>query len=183
MSDTALILVDIQNDYFCDGLWPVAKMEDAAANAARVLAHARATGLPVFHVRHDMPSDTAPFFRPGTAGAEINAAVAPEGAEPVIRKRRPNSFLGTDLKDRLDAAGASNVIVCGAMSQMCIDATARAAADLGYKVTVVQDACGAKELSFNGIDIPAETVHATIMAALSGTYAKVVSTDTVLGAA
>jgi nicotinamidase-related amidase len=180
MVKQALILVDIQNDYFTGGLWPVARMQTVAENAALLLAHARAAGDLVVHVRHEMASDQAPFFRPGTPGAEINPTVAPAASEAVITKARPNSFLGTDLLDRLRAAEIEAVTICGAMSQMCIDATARAAADLGFAVTVAADACGAKETSFNGVSLSADQVHAAFMAPLAMNYAKVAQTEDLL---
>ncbi|GHG85300.1 cysteine hydrolase family protein [Pseudodonghicola xiamenensis] len=180
MTKRALILVDIQNDYFADGLWPVAKMQEVAGNAARLLIHARATGDLILHVRHEMASDQAPFFRPGTPGAEINPTVAPAEGEAVITKARPNSFHGTGLLDRLRAAGVEAVTICGAMSQMCIDATARAAADFGFAVTVAEDACGAKETSFGGVALTAEQVHAAFMAPLAMSYAKVMQTKDLL---
>lgn len=173
MTQTALILVDIQNDYFEGGRWPVAGMLQASKTAASLLADARANDMLVLHVRHEIPSPDAPFFRPGSEGAEIHANVAPVTGEAVILKHKPNSFLGTDLKARLDEAGITKVIVAGAMSQMCIDATSRAAADFGYGVTVVQDACAAKSVTFQGHTVAAQDVHATIMAALDGTYAQV----------
>ena len=180
MATTALILVDIQNDYFVDGRWPVAKMDAVAENASKLLADARGKGMPIFHIRHEIPSDQAPFFRPGSEGAQIHASVAPQGDEPVFLKNKPNSFRGTELKAALDAAGVTDTVICGAMSQMCIDATARAAADFGYAVTVVEDACGAKEQSFDGVDVPAAQVHAAIMAPLGMSYGKVVSTEAYL---
>jgi nicotinamidase-related amidase len=183
LTKTALILIDIQNDYFEGGLWPVEGMQDASHHAARLLAHARATQMPVFHVRHEIPFADAPFFRPASAGAQIHPIVAPATDEPVILKHKPNSFLGTDLKARLDSAGITDVILAGAMSQMCIDATTRAASDFGYGVTVVQDACAAKSQSFKGRAVPAQDVHATIMAALAGTYAQIVDCTDVVGAA
>ncbi len=175
MSKTALILVDIQNDYFDGGLWPVHEMGRVAEQAAKLLAHARKEGFSVVHIRHEIPSDSAPFFRPGSEGAEIHASVAPVDAEKVILKHRPNSFQGTDLNDVLKDRGITDVVICGAMSQMCIDATARAAVDFGYKVTVVEDACGAKEQSFNGATVPAEQVHAAFMAPLAMSYCAVVT--------
>jgi nicotinamidase-related amidase len=177
MSKTALILVDIQNDYFEGGDWPVANMQAVADNAARLLDHARAQGDLVIHIRHEMPSEAAPFFKPGSTGAEINTTVAPIGDEPVIQKARPNSFAGTDLLDRLQIAGVEAVVICGAMSQMCIDATTRAAVDFGFQVSVVQDACGAKEMSFGGVNLTAEQVHAAFMAPLAMSYAQVVNTE------
>lgn len=177
MSKTALILIDIQNDYFAGGRWPVAEMDAVAANAARLLARFREAGLPVVHVRHEMLSESAPFFVAGTPGAEIHPSVAPVAGEPVIVKHKANSFRDTALKETLDAAGVTAVVICGAMSQMCIDAGARAAADFGYSVTVAADACGAKEQVFDGRTVAAADVHAAIMAPLAMSYARVVPTQ------
>lgn len=177
MSKTALILVDIQNDYFEGGDWPVGKMQTVATNAARLLTHARAQGDMVVHVRHQMPTAEAPFFRPGSTGAEIHDSVAPVGDEPVIVKARPNSFAGTHLLDRLQQADIKSMVICGAMSQMCIDATTRAAVDFGFQVSVAEDACGAKEMTFGAVSLTAEQVHAAFMAPLAMSYAQVVSTD------
>lgn len=180
MTRRALIIVDIQNDYFPGGNWPVAGMEAAAANAARLLAKARETGDLVAHVHHEIEGDDAPFFKPGTPGAAINASVAPKAGEKTVLKHLPNSFARTGLEAFLRENGVEAVTICGAMSQMCIDATARAASDMGFDVTVVEDACGAKETAFGGIEVPPPQVHATIMGALDGTYAAVVTTDAYL---
>lgn len=176
MPRTALILVDIQNDYFPGGDWELHKMDAASANAARLLAAARVNGDPVVHIRHENPSSEAPFFRPGTPGAEIHASVAPIEGERVLTKHRPNSFYETGLLELLREAGVEAVTLCGAMSQMCIDATARAAADLGFAVTVVEDACAARAMEFGGVTVPAEQVHAAFMAPLAMSYATVTQT-------
>lgn len=176
---TALILVDIQNDYFEGGKWPVARMAEAAENAALLLAASRERGDLVVHVHHEMPNG-GPFFVAGTPGAEINPVVAPQTGEARVLKHKPNSFRDTGLEALLRDAGVGSVTICGAMSQMCIDATARAAADMGFAVTVVEDACGARATSFGGVDVPADMVHATIMGALNGSYASVVSTQACL---
>lgn len=172
---TALVLVDIQNDYFDGGLWPLHDMDVAAAAASRVLAQARADAWPVLHVFHH-GAETAQFFRPDTAGAEIHPSVAPVAGETTILKHRPNSFLNTDLHARLQARGVTHLRLIGAMSQMCIDATARAARDLGYSVEVIAEACAARATCWNGTDVPAPQVHAAFMAALNGTYATVYPT-------
>lgn len=182
MTDTALVLVDIQNDYFDGGLWPLDKMDQASDNAARVLAHARKQGIMVVHIHHEIPSADAPFFRPGTKGAEIHPKVAPAAGEDVILKHKPNSFLDTRLHDTLASRGISQLVVIGAMSQMCVDATTRAASDLGFKVTVVHDACAARDAEFGGVAVPAAQVHAAFMSALDGTYAKLVDCETYLAA-
>lgn len=178
MTKTALILIDIQNDYFDGGLMALDGMDAAAANAARLLAGARARREPVFHVRHIAGSD-APFFRPGTTGSEIHASVRPDRGEAVIEKNRPNSFVGTGLYAALRKAEVERVILCGAMSQMCVDATARAAADMGFAVTVVADACAAASVTYGGVSVPSEHVHAAIMAPLAASYGNVVKTDDV----
>lgn len=180
MPNKALILVDIQNDYFPGGDWPVNRMETVAANAARLLEAARENGTLVIHIRHEFANDAAPFFRPGSVGADIHALVAPAGTEAVLTKSRANSFHGTDLLHTLQEAKIDAVTICGAMSQMCIDATARAAADHGFDVAVAEDACGAKEAEFNGVTLTAEQVHAAFMAPLAMSYAKVVTTDSLL---
>jgi len=180
MTNTALILIDIQNDYFAGGLIPLADMDRAAANAALLLGDARARHVPILHVRHIAKSDEAPFFRPGTAGSEIHNSVTPRPGEIVIEKARPNSFVGTALEAALRQAGVTQLTLCGAMCQMCIDATARAAVDLGFDVTVVEDACAAAQVSFNGVTVPAAHVHASIMAPLAASYAKVVKTQGLL---
>lgn len=180
MPNKALILVDIQNDYFPGGDWPVHRMETVAENAARLLGAARKDGTLVIHIRHEFANDAAPFFRPGSAGADIHALVAPVATEAVLTKSRANSFQGTDLLRILQEAKIGALTICGAMSQMCIDATARAAADHGFDVTVAEDACGAKEAEFNGVTLTAEQVHAAFMAPLAMSYAKVVTTDSLL---
>ncbi len=180
MSRTALVLIDIQNDYFAGGRWPVDKMQEVSENAASLLENARIKNHLIIHIRHEIPSDQAPFFRPGTSGADIHTSVTPTEGEPVILKHRPNAFHDTSLRDDFEAKGITDVTICGAMSQMCIDATVRAAVDFGYTVTVVEDACGAKEQSFNDTEVPAPQVHAAFMAPLAMTYAQVVTTENYL---
>lgn len=175
----ALILVDIQNDYFDGGKWPLPNMAAAAENAARLLAHARDNGQMVVHVHHEMP-EGGPFFVTGTQGAAIHAVVAPKSDEATVLKHRPNSFHNTGLEAMLRDNGIDAVTICGAMSQMCIDATARAARDIGFDVTVVADACAARNVTHDDTVVPAATVHATIMGALNGSYAKIVTTQSCL---
>lgn len=167
----ALVLVDIQNDYFIGGLWPVEQMDKVAGAAADVLAKFRVARDVVIHIRHEALSDTAPFFRPNTEGAEIHPVVAPIPQELVILKHRLNSFHETDLHTQLQK---QDVTIIGAMSQMCIDATARAARDLGYEVTVIADACGAKSTRFGEVILTAPQVQAAFMSGLKQAYATVI---------
>lgn len=181
MSKQALIIIDIQNDYFPGGKWALDGADQAADNAARLLAAARERGDLVVHVRHEFESADAPFFAPNSPGAAIHAKVEPRVGEPVVLKHKVNAFLGTDLKQTLDQQGVQALTIVGSMSHMCIDAATRAAADYGYEVTVAHDACATLPLEFAGKQVPAAHVHDSAMAALAFAYAKVVKTDELLG--
>jgi nicotinamidase-related amidase len=137
----------------------------------------RAAGEPVVHLRHVWDSPDATFMRPGTPGQEIHPLVAPADGEPVIDKTEPNGFLGTQLAKTLDRLEIDHLHVVGMMSSMCVDATVRAAADLGRKVTVVHDCCAAPDLEFQGVAVPGAMVHAAFMAALADGYAEVLDSN------
>lgn len=175
-SKTALIVVDIQNDYFPGGLWTLSKVEAAAAKAAQVIAAFRERGDLVVHIRHEFSSPDAPFFRPGSEGAHLHASVINKGYETVVLKHYINSFRDTELKAVLDSRGITSVVVVGNMSHMCVDGITRAAVDFGYATTVLHDACATLDLEFEGVRVPAEQVHAAFMAALRFGYAPVIST-------
>ncbi len=119
----------------------------------------------------------AEYMRPGTAGVEHDVRVAPGGGEPVVVKEQPNAFLGTDLEQRLRAQSIDELVVAGMMTSMCVDATVRAAADLGFDVTVVGDGCAAPDLAHDGVAVPGEQVHAAFLAALADGYATAVKAD------
>jgi nicotinamidase-related amidase len=176
MSKQAIVVVDFQNDYLTSGSWPLVGIDAAVQKAARVIEDARSKDVPVIHVRHESP-EGAPFFVAGYLGAEIIPAVAPNEGEQVVVKNYPNAFRDTDLKAKLDAEGVKDVVIVGAMSHMCIDATARAGADHGYNVTIVEDAAATRDAEFNGMTVPADQVHAAFMAALGFAYGKVVTAD------
>ncbi|MEM7215435.1 MAG: cysteine hydrolase family protein [Pseudomonadota bacterium] len=183
MTNTALILVDIQNDYFPsfdDSKMALPDMDNASAKAAKLLAAARDSGIRIVHIKHVMPSDAAPFFHPGTSGAELHDSVAPQAGETVIEKTRPNSFVDTNLESLLRDEKIEHLIICGAMSQMCIDATVRSGVDRGFKATVAQDACAAANVAYDGVNVPHDMVHASIMAPLASSYADVQPTANII---
>ncbi len=173
--NTALLLIDIQNDYFPGGKMEVPGSVEASMRAREVLNFCRKTGLPVFHVRHVSVRPGATFFLPESRGVEIHDHVAPLATETVIEKHFPNSFRDTELLDTLQDEGISRVIIAGMMTQMCVDATTRAAFDYGFTCTVLHDACAARQLSFAGNTAPASQVHLAFLAALNGIYARVIS--------
>jgi nicotinamidase-related amidase len=173
----ALVIVDIQDDYFPGGAHPLHEPQAAARAAAVLLNGFRASGEQVVHVRHVWDAPDAAFMRPGTPGIEINAAVAPRAGETVISKEAPNAFLGTALEQTLREAGAESLVVCGMMTSMCVDATVRAAADLGFETAVAHDACATCDLTFGERTVPAADVHAAFLSALADGYARVAGAD------
>jgi nicotinamidase-related amidase len=174
MPDNALLVIDLQNDYFPGGAMELEGAEAAAAKAAAALAKFREQGRPIIHVRHVSVRPGSTFFLPGTPGAEIHAGVRPKPGEAVIEKNFPNSFRGTDLQKQLEGLGVKDLVVAGMMTHMCVDATVRHAADLGYKITLLADACATRAQKFAGETVPARQVHAAFLAALNGFYARVV---------
>ncbi len=170
-----LLIIDIQRDYFPGGAYPLVGPEEAAAAARRVLDSFRESGEPVIHMKHVWDEPEAEFMRPGTEGIEIHPDVAPADGELVLEKTTPNSFVETRLEEELRKRGPGDLVVAGMMSSMCVDATVRAAADLGFSPTVVHDACAAPDLEFNGVDVPGAAVHAAFMAALADGYAEMTS--------
>jgi nicotinamidase-related amidase len=174
---TGLILVDIQNDYFEGGRMQLVGMEAASAKANKLLAFFRDSRRPTFHIQHLAAGEAATFFLPDTKGAQIHDSVKPQSDDLVIQKHYPNSFRETPLLNALKNAGVERVVICGAMSHMCIDATTRAAADLGFECTVIHDGCATRNLEFDGKKVLADDVHASFMAALGAAYAKVINCE------
>jgi nicotinamidase-related amidase len=180
MTKKALIVIDIQNDYFpnYDGAkWPLIGMEEAAAKAARVIKASRDAGDLVVNIRHEFLSADAPFFSPGSSGAAIHEVAIPAEGEAVITKHHTNAFRDTDLKETLDAHGIEEVVIVGAMVHNCVDAATRAAFDYGYAVTVIHDAVATLDMEFGGVLVPATQVHAAWMAELAFAYATMKSTE------
>jgi nicotinamidase-related amidase len=178
----ALVIVDIQNDYFPGGRNPLEGPEQAAAHARELLDAFRASGESVVHIQHVWDAPDAAFMAPGTDGVEIHATVRPAAGETVFQKANPNSFLSTPLEGHLRDAGISSLVVCGMMTSMCVDATVRAAVDLGFETTLAHDACATMPLEFGGRSIPAADVHTAFVAALADGYAEVLPTAEIAAA-
>lgn len=179
---TAIILVDIQNDYFENGAMTLAGSDKAVKNARLVLDKFRSDSSTIIHVRHIATKPTATFFRPNTPGAEIHEIVKPLGSEKVIIKHYPNSFRETELLEYLTSQNITDLVICGMMTHMCIDATVRAARDFGFNITLIGDACATKDQQINGRTVKAEDVHNSFLAALNGFYATVKTTQEYLAA-
>lgn len=169
----ALLIVDIQNDYFAGGKMELEGSEPASLRAGELLAAFRERRVPVIHVQHISVRPGATFFLPDTEGVRIHANVAPAAQETVIQKHFPNSFRDTPLLEHLRGGGVDELVIAGMMTHMCIDATTRAASDLGFRCFLAHDACATRSLSFGTTRIPADHVHGSFVSALSGAYATV----------
>lgn len=170
----ALILIDIQNMYFEEGDYKLFEPEKAAKNAARILKKFRNESKPIIHVQHNFNVSNKAN---GNYLLDFNEVVKPNSNEIVITKNRPSAFYHTELKAKLDELGIDSLVVVGMMSHMCIDTNVREAQNYNYKVTLIHDACTTKSLEWLGENISAVTVHKTMMASLSGAFAKVISCD------
>jgi nicotinamidase-related amidase len=173
----ALLIIDIQNDYFPGGKFELAGPAHAAKNAASALRRFRERNLPVIHVRHINILAGAAFLLPDTYGAEIHSSVAPLDGERLVVKHAPNSFFKTDLLDIIKGLGTTEIVACGMMTHMCVDTTVRAAMDYGLQLTLLHDACATRDLVFQNGTVPAAQIQAAFMAALSGVFADVIPTE------
>ncbi len=169
----ALLIVDMQNDYFPGGKMELIGINEAAENARRLLATFRDAGRPIFHIQHLSTRPGAVFFLPDTYGVEIHPAVAPRDGEMVISKHFPNSFRETILLEELRRRDIKELVVCGAMSHMCIDTTVRAGFDLGLSWIVIADGCATRDLYFGNQIIEAAQVHGAYMTSLASGFAVV----------
>ena len=178
--DTALVVIDIQQFYFEGGLVPLTGSVEAANQARRVLDAFRARKLPIFHVRHVPKSVALVNGEPADAQYRIRPEVLPAAGEQIVTKRYANSFRETDLLDSLRQKGIKTLVIVGMQTHMCVEAASRAAADLGFDVVVVHDACVTRPLEFGGRTVPADMIHVAALAAIKGTYGRIVSVDQLL---
>ncbi|MDZ7839967.1 MAG: cysteine hydrolase family protein [Gammaproteobacteria bacterium] len=169
VSDAALVFIDFQNEYRT-GPIAVQAADAAVAAAARLLAAARESGAPVFHVAHRGRPGSL-FDRDAERGRIVDE-LEPLADETVVEKELPNAFAGTGLQAGLEAAGRRELILTGFMTHMCVSSTARGALDLGYRVTIDAASCGTRDLpDGRGGTIPAATVHDVALAELSDRFA------------
>ena len=173
-NQTALLMIDIQNDYFPGGTMELSATNEAAEKAGDLLSFFRNNEMPVIHIQHIGVQEGATFFLPETKGAEIHQSVTPLETEKVIIKNFPNSFRETELLDYLKEKSISNLVICGMMTDVCVSSTTRAAMDFGFHNTIITDAVTTRDRDLNGKIIPAQQVTESFLAglnALGGLYA------------
>jgi len=171
----ALIIIDIQNDYFEGGLKTLVGSFEASLNARTVLEKCREEGTPVVHIQHINNREGAQFFLPETDGIDIHANVKPIDGERVFIKHYPNSFRDTGLHSYLQDLKVKELVICGMMTHMCVDTTVRAAKDLGYINLLIGDACATLDLQFDNNIVKASDVQNAFLAALDKSFATVIT--------
>ncbi len=171
----ALLIIDMQNDYFPGGKMALEGPEEAVKNTKLILDRFRKEVWPVFHIRHVAMRPEATYFFPGTAGAHIHPAVKPLKDEKVFSKHFPNAFRDTNLLNALRKIDTQDLVICGMMTHICVDATTRAAKDLGFNCTVISDGCATRDLEVKKRIISAECVQLSFLGALQYFYAEVLT--------
>ena len=174
--NTALLIIDIQNDYFPGGKMELEGALEAGLRAGALLQCFREHGGQHIHIQHEARKPGATFFIPGTDGIRIHDTVAHFEGEPIVHKQFPNSFRETDLLEQLMKWNTERVVICGMMTHMCVDATVRAAADFGFQVIVVEDACATRALTHGETIVPAAHVQAAFLSAFQS-YGSLMSTE------
>jgi len=175
-SQKALVIIDIQNDYFPKGAMELVSALEAAEKANKMLTYFRNNKMLVIHIKHIALQEGANFFLPNTLGAEIHKSVFPLPAEKVIAKHYPNSFRDTELLKYLQENKISDLVFCGMMTDVCIDASVRAAMDYGFNNTIIADTVATRDRELNGETIPAVQITKSYLAglnALGGLYATI----------
>ncbi|WP_447591506.1 cysteine hydrolase family protein [Aquipseudomonas campi] len=171
LSKATLLIIDAQEEYR-SGVMQLPDVEAAAAQIALLLGAARNLGTPVLHVRHlGIPGG---LLDPQGPRGHFIVGLEPLPGEPIVEKRLPNAFAGTDLHERLQQLGHLDLIVCGFMSHSSVSTTVRAAKDYGYRCTLVDAACATRDLPYAGGLIEAGVLHRAEMAALADNYATLV---------
>jgi nicotinamidase-related amidase len=172
LSESALIMIDCQNTY-TRGPMELVGVQAALDQAAELLDRARSAGIPIVHIQHDDGEGSLYDVR-GESGAIVDR-VAPRDGEPVVIKNYPNSFVGTDLHERL-TGGPQNLVIAGFMTHMCVNSTARGAFNLGYAPTVVASATATRALPGLAGEVSAEALQAASLAGVADLFAVVAPT-------
>lgn len=164
----ALIIIDVQNDYFPEGKYPLNNTQQTLQYTLKLQHYFRQKQLPIIYIQHVNQDVNAAFFVKNSYGSQLHSKLLPleEHNEFIVQKAYPNSFYQTHLQQTLEQLGISQLVICGMMSHMCVDSTTRCAFELNYQPILIHDACTTRDLNFNGNIIASQVVHVSFMSAL-----------------
>ncbi|MEQ8225187.1 MAG: cysteine hydrolase family protein [Candidatus Eremiobacterota bacterium] len=171
-----LLVIDVQNEYF-SGKLPIKYPEKSMENIVRAMEHAEKNHIPVILIQHTALQENSPVFKKGSPEWEIHSDIKKRKYDSIIEKNFPGSFTGTGLNDMLKEKHADTVTICGYMTQMCCDTTARQAMHLGYKVEFLSDATGAPDVSNYAGHISAEELHKAVLIIQASRFSEVLSVE------
>ena len=172
----ALLVIDVQNEYFF-GKLPVTHPPGSLENILMAMDEAITKQIPVVVIQHAAKSETSPVFRKGSTEWELHPQVARRQRDVLIEKNWPDSFAETNLEEWLKTKGINTLAICGYMTQMCCDTTARRAFHLGYGVEFLSDATGTLSFENEAGTVTAEELHRAILVT-QGRFGKVMKTET-----
>ena len=173
----ALLVIDVQNEYFAGGQLPITHPHGHLENVLRVMDAATDAEVPIVVVQHAFPQPEMPFFQRGTPGWELHPEVSSRPRDLLVEKNLPGSFTGTDLEAWLRERGLDTVTIAGYMTHMCCDTTARQAAHRGLKVEFLSDATGTLPVANSAGAVTAEELHRSILCAQQMMISEVLDTD------
>ncbi|CAD5199753.1 cysteine hydrolase family protein [Pseudomonas sp. FEN] len=178
LNHASLLIIDAQKEYL-SGPLALSGMGAAVDNIKQLVAAARQAGRPIVHIRH--LGTVGGLFDPQGERGEFIPGLEPQGDETLIGKLLPSAFHGTGLEKHLQDLGSLDLIVCGFMSHSSVSTTVRAAKNLGFRCTLVEDACATRDLPYKGEIISAAQVQRTEMAIMADNFATLAQTKDLIG--
>jgi nicotinamidase-related amidase len=172
----AILVIDVQNEYF-NGKLPVTYPEDSFVNILKIVDAANLHGIPVIIIRHGNKQSSASLFVENSKGWQIHDKLLQKRYLKIIDKSLPGSFTNTELEAVLKTLGIETVVICGYMTQMCCDTTARQAFHIGYNVEFLSDATGTLAVLNYAGQISAQALHEAILVTQAMRFSKVISTS------
>jgi nicotinamidase-related amidase len=166
MAQRALIVIDVQKDYFPGGVWALPDAERTLPHIGKLIERSRSRGEPVVFIQHVTPTGS-PVFAQGTPGMAFATGLDVRTSDPVFQKRHPSSFQETGLPAWIAQEGIGELDICGYMTQMCCDTTTREGYARGLGMRLYSDSTAARELTVDGAKLPHDMVHRVSLGALS----------------
>lgn len=171
----ALLVIDVQNDYFSDKL-RVTHPQGSMENILAAMDGAGKAGIPIITIQHSNPPEAGAFAK-GSAGWQLHPEIARRKQDLLIEKTLPGSFTGTPLESWLRERGIDTLVITGYMTQMCCDTTSRQAVHLGFNVEFLSDATGTLAITNAAGSVTAEELHRAILVTQAMRFAKVQTTS------